>query len=76
MPTREEHLAKYTYKGQGLDLEQRVFYTLSGEEDEPSRDKLRIHRNTKAIALLFRTLHETGTLTENQLDEILLKVVA
>jgi hypothetical protein len=72
MPSREEALAKRTYKQDGLDVEKRVFYTLGGDS-EANRD-LQVHRNSKAIGLLFKTLLDAGTITEEQLDEILLEV--
>lgn len=76
MPTMEEFLVKETYKEQGLDVAQRVFYTLIGEEGNPHREKLQAHRTAKAVALLFKTLSEIGSLTEKRLDDILLDVVS
>jgi hypothetical protein len=74
MPTREETLAKQTHKEDGVDVGRRIFYTLS-EDREKTRDMLQVHRNSKAIAVLFKTLLEAGTITEDQLDDILLEVV-
>jgi hypothetical protein len=74
MPTIEEALAERTYKQDGLDVEKRIFYTLHGEGKSPQRDELQNHRNSKAISLLFKLLHEERQLTEEQLDEILLEV--
>ena len=74
MPTKEEILAERTFSGQGLEIEKRVFYTLDGDRSSPHAETLQNHRNSKAIALLFKTLIEAGTLTEDQLDEILLEV--
>jgi hypothetical protein len=76
MTTTEELLRKETYKEQGLDMGRRVFYTLTGEEKNPHREKLQAHRNSKAIAMLFKTLHDAGQLTEQQIDKILLDVVS
>ncbi len=73
MPTREEILAARTYKEDGIDAEKRVFYTLTGDI-KACDQTIQAHRNSKAIALLFKTLLEAGTLTEDQLDEILLQV--
>jgi hypothetical protein len=72
MPTKEEALAKRTYKQDGLEVDKRVFYTLGG--DSEANGDLQVHRSSKAIALLFKTLLEARTLTEEQLDEILLEV--
>ena len=74
MPTNEEALAERTYKQDGLEVEKRIFYTLHGEGKSPQRDELQNHRNSKAIAMLFKVLLEKGLLTEEQLDEILLEV--
>lgn len=76
MVTREELLAKETYKEDGLDVAKRVFYTLSGKQDDPYREKLQANRNSKAIALLFKTLRENGPLTDHRIDEILLEVIS
>jgi hypothetical protein len=74
MPTKEEMLAIQTHKEDGLDVGRRVFYTLT-EDRNNSREMLQVQRNSKAIAMLFKTLLEAGTLTEDQFDEILLEVV-
>jgi hypothetical protein len=74
MPTREEILSERTFKQGGLDIEKRVFYTLHGDRKAPDAEALQNHRNSKAIALLFKKLTEAGILTEDQLDEILLDV--
>jgi len=74
MPTKEDHLAKFTYKEDGLEVEKRVFYTLAGEHGTPNREQMQAHRNSKAIAHLFKVLLDNGTLTEEQLDDILLAV--
>jgi hypothetical protein len=76
MPMLEDVLAEKTYKQDGLDVAQRVFYTLIAEPDNPHREKLQAHRNSKAIALLFQTLCEKRHITATQLDEILLEVVS
>jgi hypothetical protein len=76
MPSIEDVLEKQTYKQQGLDVGKRVFYTLIGEKDNPHRETLQAHRNSKAIALLFKTLRENSQMTETQLDTILLDVIS
>jgi hypothetical protein len=75
MPTMEELLAKQTYKEGGLGVEERVFYTLT-DHAKLTPETLHAHRNSKAIALLFKTLLDAGTLKEDQLDEILLEVIS
>jgi hypothetical protein len=74
MPTREEILTKQTRKNQGLDVAVRVHYTLT-EDRELTREMLQVERNSKAIAHIFQTLVDAGTITEDQLDDILLHVV-
>jgi hypothetical protein len=76
MPMIEDVLAEKTYKQDGLDVGHRVFYTLIAEQDNPSREKLQAHRNSKAIALLFKALCEKRHISETRLDEILLDVVS
>lgn len=73
MPTREEILADRTHKHDGIDAEKRVLYTLQGDT-KVSEQSAVSHRNSKAIALLFKTLIEAGTVSDEQLDEILLQV--
>jgi hypothetical protein len=72
----EDVLAEETYKQGGLDVGQRVFYTLIAEQGNPHREKLQAHRNSKAIALLFKALCEKRHITDAQLDEILLDVLS
>ncbi len=74
MPTKEEALAERTHKQEGIEVEKRIFYTLHGEGKSPQRGEGQTHRNSKAIALLFKMLLEKRILTEDQLDEILLEV--
>jgi hypothetical protein len=74
MATIEDVLVQETYKQGSLDVGRRVFYTLIGEADNPHREKLHAHRNSKAIALLFQTLCEKHPITAKELDEILLDV--
>ncbi|MGD0127870.1 MAG: hypothetical protein ABSF46_21100 [Terriglobia bacterium] len=69
MPNIEDVLREKTYKDDGLELDQRVFYTLSNEKG------LQNHRNTKAIAHLMKVLHEKGQLSEGEIDELLLQCV-
>jgi len=76
MPTKEDVLVKQTYKDQGLDVGVRVFYTLIGEPDSTHREKLQANRTSKAVALLFKMLRESGALTDAQVDEILLDVIS
>ena len=76
MAMLEDVLAKKTFKEDGLDVGRRVFYTLTGEQNDPNRKEVNAHRNSRAIAMLLKTLHASGTLTDAQLDEILLEVIS
>ena len=69
MPNKEDNLREKTYKNDGLELEKRVFYTLSDEKG------LEHHRNSKAIALLVKALHEKKQLSDEEVDELLLECV-
>jgi hypothetical protein len=66
MPNREEVLREKTHKEEGLQVEKRVFYTLSDEKS------FQLHRNTKAIALLVKLLHQRGQLSDQEIDDLLL----
>jgi hypothetical protein len=46
---------------------------LHGEDGTPKREELQNHRNSKAIALLFKALIDRHIMNEEQLDEILLE---
>lgn len=76
MPELEEFMTEKTYKNQGLDVAGRVFYTLIGEPEDIKREELQAHRNSKAIAALFQTLRESGVLTEEHIDKMLLEIVS
>ena len=69
MPNTEDVLREKTYKNDGLELDQRVFYTLSNDKN------LQDHRNTKAIALLVKVLHDKKQLSDGEVDELLLQCV-
>lgn len=73
MATKEEILETKTHKNDGLDISKRVFYALIGEGEER---KWQTHRNSKAIALLFKALREQGSLTDKRIDDILLEVIS
>src|SRR6266700_3549235 len=72
---REEILANQTHKQSGLEAEKRVYYTLIGNS-KASWKTTPAHRNSKAMALLIKALIDAGTLTQDQLDEILLGLVS
>jgi hypothetical protein len=74
MPTKEGILKTQTFKDYGLDVEVRVHSTLI-QDRELKSDMLQAERNSKAIAHLFQTLVDAGTISEEQLDDILLHVV-
>lgn len=68
MPKLDEVLAKLTYKGQCADNSHRVYYTLT---DEPK--DLMPHRIANVLAGVIEKLVEKNLLTEDELDEILLR---
>lgn len=53
-----------------------VFYVLIGEQDNPHREKLQSQCNSKAIALLFKTLNESGPPSEDRIDNVLVNVIS
>jgi hypothetical protein len=68
MPIKEDVLREETFKD-AVDVERRVYYTLSAEKEFQS------HRNSKAIAILIGRMVDGGTLTSMQLDDLLLKLL-
>jgi hypothetical protein len=73
MPTRQELLDKHTHKHEGLDVGQRVYYTLRPEHSEDN--ELVQHRTAQLVALITQKLVETEKLTEDELDEMLIRLV-
>lgn len=65
----EKILAEHTNKREGLDVDSRVFYTLS---DVP---QLQAHRNAKLLSLLMQHLHDRGLLDDEAIDTMLLQLV-
>jgi hypothetical protein len=78
MPNRDDVLNEQTHKGQGLELDQRIYYTLapSGDTAVETKQRLQLHRTTKALAILIRRLSERNLLTEDQIDEMLLECLS
>ena len=69
MPTRGDLLREKTHKGDVEDLAVRVFYTLTDDK------AVQTHRNSKAIALLVDHLHEKNLIPDEEIDELLLRVL-
>lgn len=67
MPNKEDILREQTYKEESMEIERRVFYTL----DHGKENNLQAHRNSKAIAMIVKTLREKDVLTNDDIDEIL-----
>jgi hypothetical protein len=67
MPNYDDVLREHTHKDQGLSVEERVFYTLKdgrlGHEE----------RTSIMLAKLTAALVDAEIITEDRLDEILLK---
>ena len=70
MPTREEILRKKTHKDDGLELEERIFYTLYDENKE-----IALPYVCKSLSLLFKILKEKKIISDSDIDEILFKTV-
>ena len=73
MPDREQILRDLTHKDDGLDTSRRVFYTLVPE----GRDDATTVANNSArlLALLIEQLEQSGQLTPQQIDDLLLQIV-
>lgn len=68
--TRDELLREKTHKGDGLETDRRIYYTLTDNR------ALQADRNSKLLALLIGQLQEQGKLTEAQIDQLLFDLVA
>lgn len=66
---KEEFLAKHTFSEAGLPTARRVFETLTQDGAHAS------HRTAKALGLLIQALNESGHLTPEQIDHLLLEVI-
>lgn len=69
MPTVEDVFRKQMFKGEGLELQQRIFYTLTDKKE------LQAHRTAKAVSLLLNALVEKGVLSKKDIDELLFETV-
>jgi hypothetical protein len=69
MATRDEVLRSETSKEEGMNLDQRIFYTLT------AKPELTVSRVAKGLALLVSGLKEKGLMTDAEIDEFLLSLV-
>jgi hypothetical protein len=69
MPYREDLLKEHTHKDEGLSVDVRVFYTLIADSSNQH------DRNTKLLSLLADAMVQAGIISEDRLDDMLLKVV-
>ncbi len=69
MATRESILREKTFKEEGMEIDRRVFYTLSDNKDT------QINRNSKIIASIIKSLCDKKILTTEELDDILLECI-
>jgi hypothetical protein len=69
MPYREDLLKEHTHKDEGLSVDVRVFYTLIGDSSNQH------DRNAKLLSLLADAMVQAGIISEDRLDDMLLKVV-
>ena len=67
--TQDDVLREQTHKGDGLDTDRRIYYTLTDNRT------IQGDRCAKLLALLIARLQEDGTLTESQIDQMLLDLV-
>ena len=69
MSNKEEILREKTFKEEGMEIERRVFYTLTDKEN------LQAYRNSKFAALLVKALVDKGVLAEEDVDDMLFECV-
>jgi hypothetical protein len=72
MSNRGDILRNETHKGQTDTIAQRAYYTLRPTGGSDASD-LQAHRNTRAIGYLLERLHKQGVLSDDAIDDILLK---
>jgi hypothetical protein len=65
----EDILESKTNKNDGLSNAERILYTLTDVKE------LEIHRTAKLLSILIADHIEKGTLSESELDEMLLELV-
>ena len=61
----EEWLAKETFKEDGLELEKRVFYTLTNSKP------IQADRTAKALSLLVKHLRDSNVINDADIDRVL-----
>jgi hypothetical protein len=71
MPEKENIFRNETYKEDGIETERRVFYTLN----DGKKNDMQAHRNSKAIAMLIKTLRENDILDDDDIDAILIECI-
>jgi hypothetical protein len=70
MPTKEEILNEKTFKGEGRELEERVYRTLT-EADTTQTEMM-----LKALSFLIKHLYEKSMFSDEEIDEFLFQVVS
>ena len=71
MATRDELLATKTFKGQFDTLNERVYYTLAGDDRTSLPAEIWLHRVTKCLAELSVMLKSKEILSEADIDQML-----
>lgn len=69
MATREEILERQTFKEEGIELGQRVFYTLTQNQNAETKFI------AKGLALLIVRLKEKNLVTDAEIDDLLFDTV-
>jgi hypothetical protein len=79
MSTKEEVLRKETFKEEAIQLDQRVFYTVFGDQPpKPTPNDptyWQVQRNSKLLAALVKKLRATNVLSDTDIDDILFETV-
>lgn len=79
MTHQEEILQRDAFKGQGLSLNYRVFFTLQCRDDKGSIKPLameeREQRTSRLLAAIVEEFHKRGIWNDEKIDDVLFKCV-
>ena len=76
MSSLDDVLREKTHKGAGVETGKRIYYTLHADAGLGAPTRLEVHRTTKLLGMLVAKLQGQGVLTEGDIDEMLLGVLA
>jgi hypothetical protein len=66
MPNREDVLRENTFKEKGMEIDKRLYYFLTDKKE------VAVHKLARVVSELVKRLIESGEMTEEELDDLLL----